>query len=165
MTFVRRYCVLLAIMFWQGGFTFYGAVVVHVGNQVLGSHLEQGFVTRSVTNYLNLAGIVALCLWGWDIASANDASVVRRRLRLALWLLLLLTLGLLVWLHLLMDEYLDVDPFRISDRPRFRFIHDRYLNISTVQWVGSLILTGLTLLAWRSEDSSRTAPPNGYSGN
>jgi hypothetical protein len=145
-------------MFWQGGFTFYGAVVVPVGNEVLGSHLEQGLVTRSVTNYLNLAGAVALVLWGWDITSANDAGVGRRRLRCALWAVLVLTLGLLAWRHLRLDELLDLDSSRILDRLRFRELHAWYLHISTVQWAASLLLTAVTLLAWRSEDRQPRLP-------
>ena len=54
MTILRRFLVLIALFFWQGGFTFYAAVVVPVGQQVLHSHLRQGFVTQQVTNYLNL---------------------------------------------------------------------------------------------------------------
>jgi hypothetical protein len=67
---LRRVLVLGALLFWQGGFTFYGAVVVHVGQDVLGSHRMQGFVTRRVTNYLNLAGAVALPLLAWDTAAS-----------------------------------------------------------------------------------------------
>jgi hypothetical protein len=157
MTVVRRFLVLAALMFWQGGFTFYGAVVVHVGNEVLGSHLDQGLVTRSVTNYLNLAGVVALVLWGWDIAAARDPSVRRRWLRWALWTVLVLTLGLLAWLHPRLDALIDLDSPGIIDRPHFRKLHAWYLDISTVQWAGSLLLTALTLLTWRSEDR-RTKP-------
>ena len=47
MTILRRFLVLIALFFWQGGFTFYAAVVVPVGQQVLHSHLRQGFVTQS----------------------------------------------------------------------------------------------------------------------
>src|ERR1700746_354095 len=68
MTVVRRWLLLWALMFWQGGFTFYGGVVVPVGSAVLGSEREQGFITRKVTNYLNLAGAVALAIWGWDLS-------------------------------------------------------------------------------------------------
>jgi hypothetical protein len=39
---VRRFLVLAAVMFWQGGFTFYEAVVVPVGSEILGSHQDQG---------------------------------------------------------------------------------------------------------------------------
>src|SRR5262249_13685596 len=144
--------VLATVMFWQGGFTFYAGVVVHVGSGVLGSHLEQGLITRSVTNYLNLAGLTALVAWAWDIANTSDLAERRRWLRWALWALLVLTLGVLAWLHLPLDELIDPDSPSILDRPRFRELHVWYLNISTLQWAASLILTVATLLAWRSED-------------
>ena len=38
MMLMRRLCLLVAIMFWQGGFMFYGAVVVPIGSKILGSH-------------------------------------------------------------------------------------------------------------------------------
>ncbi len=158
MTVVRRFCLLVAIMFWQGGFTFYGAVVVPIGSEVLGSHQAQGFVTRSVTNYLNIAGIVAICFWIWDLASVRDTVVVRRRLRWGLWLVLLLTLGLLGWLHVLMDQCLDLEAQEILDKARLRYLHVWYLNISTIQWATSLLLVVLTLLTWRSDDSIRAKP-------
>ena len=34
MRILRRYLVVIALMFWQGGFTFYAAVVVPVGTAV-----------------------------------------------------------------------------------------------------------------------------------
>ena len=70
---LRRYLVLLALSFWQGGFTFYAAVVVPVGQEVFG-HLRQGFITRQVTVYLNLAGAVALLVLVWDLVAARDPS-------------------------------------------------------------------------------------------
>ena len=74
MTLVRRFLVLVAVMFWQGGFTFYAGVVVHVRNQ--GTRLSRGqrLGTQPVTNYLNLAGLVALVFWAWDIRSADGLS-------------------------------------------------------------------------------------------
>src|SRR5947209_2556962 len=96
---VRRLLVLAALMFWQGGFTFYGAVVIPIGSRILRSHMEQGVITRSVTDYLNAAGAAVLLLWAWDIFSAGDTARWRRRLRWTLWLLLLLTLTILIWLH------------------------------------------------------------------
>jgi len=99
---------------------FYGAVVVPVGSEVLGSHREQGFVTRSVTNYLNVAGAVCLAVWCWDVAAGRGAGPGKQRLRWIGWGLLLVRLGVLVWLHLRLDELLDVEGFRILDQPGFR---------------------------------------------
>ena len=48
MVILRRLILLVALMFWQGGFMFYCSVVITVGAQVLGSELEQGFVTQAV---------------------------------------------------------------------------------------------------------------------
>ena len=45
-------------MFWLGGFTFYAAVVVPIGREVLGS--AQSDVTRHVSFYLNLTAAIAL---------------------------------------------------------------------------------------------------------
>jgi hypothetical protein len=155
---VRRFLVIAALMFWQGGFTFYSAVVIHVGHQVLGSQLDQGLITRSVTNYLNLGGLLALVFWGWDIAHTRDRCVRRSWLRWAVWGLLALTLGLLAWLHLWLDEFIDPASTGILDQLRFRGLHSWYLHISTVQWAGGLLLTLLTLLAWRSEDRENNLP-------
>ncbi len=54
-TLLRTWC-LLSLIGWQGGFAFYSGVVVPVGAEVLGSELEQGWVTRSVTPWLNGIG-------------------------------------------------------------------------------------------------------------
>jgi hypothetical protein len=157
MILVRRWLLLWALMFWQGGFTFYGGVVVPVGSAVLGSEREQGFITRTVTNYLNLAGAVALAVWGWDLSVMRTRSPGGRRLRLAIWAGLVLSLILLVWLHLRLDEMLNPEDFVVLDRRRFRSLHERYLIVSTVQWVGCLLLTALTIRAWRNEDARSAA--------
>ena len=153
MTLVRRWLLLWALMFWQGGFTFYGGVVVPVGSAVLGSEREQGFITRQVTNYLNLAGAVALAVWGWDLSAMRGTSPGGRRLRWAIWAGLVLSLILLVWLHPRLDVLLVPEDTMVLDRHRFRSLHERYLIVSTVQWAGCLLLTALTIRAWRNEDA------------
>src|SRR2546423_10638475 len=57
---MRRFLVIAALMLWQGGFTFYAAVVVPIGMDELGSHTAQGFLTRRVAPFINLAGLLAL---------------------------------------------------------------------------------------------------------
>jgi hypothetical protein len=143
---------LVTLMFWQGGFMFYGAIVVPVGSEVLGSHLTQGFITRAVTNYLNLAGAVALAVWCWDVAAERTSTRRRRRLRWLVWSLLVVLLGVLAWLHLRLDEFLDTDSFRVLDQSGYHRLHERYLLISTVQWAGAIFLAALTILAWREAD-------------
>jgi hypothetical protein len=157
MTVVRRWLLLWALMFWQGGFTFYGGVVVPVGSDVLGSEREQGFITRKVTNYLNLAGGVALAIWGWDLSAMRGTSPVGRRLRWAIWAGLGLSLALLLWLHPRLDELLDPEGGLVLDRRRFRSLHERYLIVSTVQWAGCLLLTALTIRSWREDDAALAA--------
>ncbi|QEL15327.1 hypothetical protein [Limnoglobus roseus] len=144
---LRRLFVLLTLMFWQGGFMFYGGVVVPVGADILGSDREQGFITQRVTDYLNAAGAVALLVWGWDTAAGRG-----RRIRWAAWGLLVAMLGVQVGLHPRMDALLAADEGRVLDRPAFRRLHQGYLLASTVQWAAALGLLAATLRAWRAED-------------
>ncbi len=156
-TLFRRFLVLAALMFWQGGFTFYAAVVVPVGQEELGSHLAQGFITRRVTNYLNLAGAVALVPLAWDVARAADPSVRRRRGRGLCWLGMTAALVALIWLHPHLDSLLDLDSQTLLDRARFRPMHRWYLWISTVQWALAVAYTALTVWAWK-EEAAKSAP-------
>jgi len=149
---MRRLPLLIALMVWQGGFMFYGAVVVPVGSEVLGSHLQQGFVTQSVTNYLNLIEAVALAVWCWDITTGRAAGGLR--LRWIGWGLLVVLLGVLVWLHPRLDALLNADGFRILDRPSYRRLHQWYLAVSTIQWSVAILLAGLTIWAWKESDAA-----------
>jgi hypothetical protein len=63
---IRRFLVIAALMFWQGGFTFYAAIVVPIGTEVLGSAAEQALITRRVTWQINMTGAVALAIFAWD---------------------------------------------------------------------------------------------------
>jgi hypothetical protein len=155
---VRRYLVLIAWMFWQGGFTFYAGVVVPIGTQILGSAAAQGWITRRVSLFLNLAGAVAVLMLGLDIATARDPSRRRFWLRWLTWIMLAITLGALVWLHPQLDALLDPDLEKIMDRRGFRPLHKGYLWTSTVQWGAGLLALFLTLRAWQGEDGRPTHP-------
>src|SRR5262245_9326335 len=100
MTIARRYLLILAVIFWQGGFTFHSLVVVHAAHRVLGSRIEQGYITRVASDYMNVAGAAALILSGMDIAFTADPRRLRRWLRWAIWVMMLVALGVLAWLHL-----------------------------------------------------------------
>ncbi len=156
MATLRRFLVLAALMFWQGGFTFYAAVVVPVGQQVLGPP-AQASVTRQVTSYLNLAGAVALLPLAWDVGYTRDRSSRRRLARWLTWIGLAATLAVLVWQHGYLDRLLD-DPSGVVDRETFHTGHRVYLWVSTVQWACSLVYAVLALLAWRDEERIPNPP-------
>src|SRR5580704_17366571 len=97
MILFRRFILLLCIAFWQGGFMFYGGVVVPVGAAVLGSEVDQGFITQAVTNYLNGAGAVCVGVWGILLWLDGPRSWLGRACW-ALWSGLVVTLGVLIGL-------------------------------------------------------------------
>ena len=152
-TLPRRFLALAGLMFWQGGFTFYAGVVVPVGTAVLGSPMSQGFITRRVTFYLNVAGVVALSLLALDLIGTRGESRRGRRGRWLSWLAMAALLAGLVWLHPRFDAYLDLEAEEVADRKAFRRLHRLYLWLSTFQWGFGLVYAWLTVRAWRDEDS------------
>src|SRR5215207_365048 len=152
LTLSRRLLVILTLLFWQGGFLFYAAVVVPISTEVLGSAKRQGFITRQVTNGLNLAGVIALVPLTADLLMAPERSRWRWRLRWLLCLGLWGTLAALVWLHPRMDELLDTRSGLVLDSSSFRLQHRLYLWLSTFQWAFSMVLVWLMLWAWREAD-------------
>ena len=152
MTLLRRFCVVIALMFWQGGFTFYAAVVVPIGQQVLGAHFEQGLITRRVTVYLNLAGLAALLPLAWDMLSTADTLRWRCWARWLAWAGMLATLLVLFWLHPRMDSFLDPDTHEFIDRRAFAPLHRIYLWLSTAQWLCGIVYALFALWEWSAED-------------
>jgi hypothetical protein len=151
MIVLRRYLALIALFFWQGGFTFYASVVVPLGQQVFGP-LRQGFLTRQVTVYLNLAGALALLVLLWDLLAAREPSRRRWWGRWLLWTSMLLTLSWLFQLHGQLEELLVVKGRIILDADSFHMRHRLYLWISTVQWACGLLYLVTSLGVWRQED-------------
>jgi hypothetical protein len=151
LTLARRYLVLLALMFWQGGFTFYAAVVVPIGQEVIGK-TTQPFITRQVAVWINISGAVALLLMAWDVIAAAHEAPWAHRVRWLTWLGMAAALVVLVWLHPQIDRYMDVEVQEILDRKALRPWHRTYLWVSTVQWGFGLVYAWLTLRAWREAD-------------
>jgi hypothetical protein len=146
-TLVRRFLVLAALVFWQGGFTFYGAVVIPVGLHEIGRLQSQ--VTGPVTTWLNLAGLAALVPFAWD-TFRRDGSAWRRAVRRLAWLGLAATLLVLFVLHSLLTQ--EVVAGTSPADSRFRLLHRAYLWVGTGQWACALVYAGASLAAWRVED-------------
>src|SRR6059058_825237 len=95
MLLLRRFLVIVALMFWQGGFLFYASVVVPVGTEVFGRHYpaphgenvsakrQQGRITRTVAFWINLSGAAALLPLAWDLFAGGETRR-RRRWRVSL---------------------------------------------------------------------------------
>ena len=141
---LRRFLLMQAFLWWQGGFVFYAAVVVPIGTDELGNALAQGAITQRVTVWLNILGMVWHALMLWDIL-ADKAPRSRRAEVLAVSFLGLVAL---VILHRLMVAVQAVDA------RMFRTLHVSYLWISTLHWLLGLVALWLTLGAWMGKPGS-----------
>jgi hypothetical protein len=148
LTLVRRFLVLAALVFWLGGFTFYGAVVIPVGLRTIG--MPQTLVTGPVTHYLNVAGAVALVPFAWDIYRCRDRSRGRAVIRWITWAGMSATLAGLFGLHDLLLR--QVDAGTTSADLSFRVAHEAYRWLGTGQCIFGVMFAGVTLAAWRGED-------------
>jgi len=139
-TAIRRFLVASALGLWLGGFTFYSAVVIHVGTDVLGDHRPVGFITQRVSNWLNLIGAIALLLSLWNMAAIWPAAGRWKRGFLALsWLAMAIALAALVILHRSLDGVLNTDSQEIVNYKEFLWLHRGYLAVSTAQWGAGLL--------------------------
>ncbi len=148
-----RFLVIQLLLLWQGGFLFYTACVVPTGTRVLGSAAAQGAITARVTDLLNAIGVVALAVLACDLILARDPSRRRARCRWAAWVFAVACQGLLFYLHLRLESYMDDERRYVMVLPPFYPTHRVYLWTSIIQWAACLLLTWWTLRAWRAEDN------------
>jgi hypothetical protein len=148
---LRRYLVIIVLMFWQGGFTFYAAVVVPISTSVLGSRIRQGFITREVTHYINVAAAVGLMLLAWDVLATRDPSRIRGHVRAGLWLVMAVCQALLLAMHSHLAGLMQEKGHIIQEEETFRSLHRIYLWTHTVQWGAGLVFLALMLGAWQGE--------------
>lgn len=152
MILFRRFCLVQILLLWQGGFLFYTSVVVPTGTQVLGSPASQGVITARVTDVLNLIGVVGVAVFAWELNYSRDRDPRRTAIRWWCWAVMLVCQWLLFYSHQLLDAFMDPERTCVVIRPLFYPMHRVYLWTITVQWFSCLILTGLTIAAWRAED-------------
>jgi hypothetical protein len=154
MVVARRFCMIMVLAFWQGGFLFYSSAVVPIGQEELG-HRRQGFITRKVTTYLNESGVIALVFLGAESLFSPSRSVWSNRLRWLSWLAMAGTLACLIILHTRMDQILDPEEHEILAHGTFNSLHRWYLWISTFQWGFGLVYTWLMVGAWQCNDTEK----------
>ncbi len=150
-------CLLLMVWAgWWGGLTFYGLFVVPVASEVVGQTTE-GFVTQRVTQWLNwvataLIGLLlieALHAWRtgrrWGALSA--ATLVMAAAQLALFAL-----------HPVLDRLVDLNEQTILAPQRFHVLHERYLTITTLQWLTGIVVLWLVVRALPAKLPDREPP-------
>jgi hypothetical protein len=142
MTLLRRFLVVQALMFWQGGFLFYAAVVVAVGTDVLGP-FAQGMVTRHVTDWMNVIGAATVAILVWD-QLANRETCRCRVARWGFWAVMAGGLPVLAYIHLRIEPYID----STLEHATFYLWHRVYLYVASAQWVASLAYVAVMLRAW-----------------
>jgi hypothetical protein len=148
----RRTLVVLGLCLWFGGFTFYTLVVIHTGHRVFGGMEEVGFLTQAVTRWLNLIGAGVLCLMLWNVfAGWHRQSRLIRGTLLSTWLLAAGIEVALFALHPRLDALLDPQTRSIVSRQSFKSLHLLYMNLSTTQWVATIVYVWASVWAWRSE--------------
>ena len=107
---------------------------------------KQGFITQSVTNYLNLAGAVCLGMWLEHLWYDRRNGV--SKLEWGIWSFAAVSVIVLAGLHVRMDHILSIEPSSVLDPEWFGRYHKLYLLTSTVQWLASLALLFLAVLRW-----------------
>jgi len=144
---------VLSLCLWFGGFTFYSLVVIHTGHRVFGSRIEVGFLTQAVTRWLNLISIPALALMFWNACLPfHQRSRFVRGTLLGTWLIIASIQVTLFLLHPKLDALLDANSRSILSRDQFKSLHLLYMNLSTAQWVATILYLSAALFAWRKLD-------------
>ncbi len=138
---VLGYLLLVAFAFWMGGFSFYFGVVVRIGDSVIGG-TEQGFITRQVSWWLNLAGLVTLALMCAQLYFHRSWVSGLSLLGLAV------THVLLMVRHSELESLLDPESMSVLDPQRFAVLHENYEFLSGCQWLAAMIYLGGWVHAW-----------------
>ena len=148
-------CRILLLISWSlfwGGLTFYTGFVVRVSHDVLSDSMDGGMITQRITVLLQWLGVVSCSLMVWN------AIVVRRRDRwygnvlLSCVCILAFSLAGLFVVHGHLDGVIDTNTAEITDRESFTIGHRRYNQLTTTEWLSSLIYLPVTVFAWRQID-------------
>lgn len=149
--FCRVLLLLVFALFW-GGLTFYTGIVLRITHAVLNDPMDGGLITQRVTSVLQILGVVTLVLM-----ACNCVVVVRQSPKfgyalIACTVMLACSLIGLFLVHGHLDTLIERETFTITDREAFDAGHQRYNQLTTVEWLACLVYLGTTVFAWRSMD-------------
>lgn len=161
--FLRTLLLFLFALFW-GGLTFYTGFVVRIMHDVLHDPMDGGLITQRVTNLLQILGAMVA------VAMLCNAIVTWRTCRRRSSVLIFLgivfagsVLGLFI-VHQQLDAAISVDAAEVIDRDQFVIGHRRYNQLTTIEWMASLLYLPVAISAWRSRDQTLNRTSGSASG-
>ncbi len=152
---ILRSLLLFAYALFWGGLTLYTGIVVRIAHDVLSDSMEGGLITQRVTVILQWLGVVTAVLM------LTNAILIRKSQRTVGAGLVLLALVLsaslvgLFIVHGQMDAVISIENIDVIDRDKFTIGHRRYNQLTTVEWIASLLYLPITIHAWRRQDAQR----------
>jgi hypothetical protein len=160
MIWLSRILLLIVFSLYWGGLTFYTGFALRIAHDVLNDPMDAGIITQRATAVLQVLGVITVVLM-----ACNCAVVVRQSPKYGYVLIGCATLlgcsliGLFV-VHGQLDAVIDVGAAEVLDRPVFDTGHQRYNQLTTIQWLASLAYLPITVFAWRSIDAGPERKPN-----
>jgi len=160
MIWLCRVLLLLVFALFWGGLTLYTGVVLRITHAVLNDPMDGGLITQRVTSVLQILGVVTVVLM-----ACNCVVVVRQSPRFGYALigcatLLACSLIGLFLVHGQLDALIEGETYTITDREAFAVGHQRYNQLTTVEWLACLVYLPITVFAWRSVDGGANRLPN-----
>jgi hypothetical protein len=147
---IFRVAAVFALAFWWGGLTFYSLVAVPIGVDVLGGAVEQGFITRLVTQWINLSGAATIAiLIGATCTLWRRVGILARSTLAATLATMATAQAILFALHPKLDAMLDLRNQSVGDPQAFHPLHEFYLTVTGVQWFAGLIYFLTLLICWQ----------------
>ncbi|MGB7347762.1 MAG: hypothetical protein WBD20_26295 [Pirellulaceae bacterium] len=148
---IGRWLLLVSYALYWGGLTFYTGFVVRIIHDVVNDPMDGGMITQRVTVLLQFFGVVTTVLM---LANAFQVGRSNKRhgcmLGLCAAALGVSIVGLLI-VHSNLDAVIDIKAAQVTDRDVFTLNHRRYNQLTTVQWIASLIYLPITIVAWQRE--------------
>lgn len=124
--------------------------MIPVAHDVLGNHTDVGFITRRVTNWLNVVSVPALAILGWNaLAARRVGRPLQRRALAGTWALMVALQVVLFALHPAMDRLLDARAHAVLQPARSYGLHRAYLIASATQHVAGVLHVWWVLVGWR----------------
>lgn len=153
MTALLRTVLLLSFALFWGGLTFYTGIVVRIAHDVLSDSMEGGLITQRVTSVLQILGaITTVLMLANAVVTWRSSSSIHGQVLVFLTVVLGLALVGLFVVHGQLDAVISIENAEVLDRDRFTIGHRRYNQLTTVEWIASLLYLPVAISAWRVQD-------------